>query len=474
VTGVSEGMTMTTERGEAYRAWLKGRQVLVVGLARSGVAACRLLVASGARVVGTDTKPLDALGSGVGALRESGVELVVGGHPARVFEEVDLVVLSPGVPLTLSPLAAARRREIPIIGELELAYRVMEAEFIAVTGTNGKTTTTALVGALLAQEARHLLVGGNIGNPLTAHALEFPAHGLTVAEVSSFQLETIETFRPRVAAVLNLTPDHVDRHGSFEAYRQAKARIFLNQTRADWAVLNADDAEVAAFAKRTLARVVFFSRRRPLDEGVSLREGWIVWRLDGREIGIAPVEEIFLRGDHNVENVLAASACALWAGVAPSRLRTGIGSFRGVAHRIEWVRELGGVAYYNDSKGTNVASTLRALESFHEPVVLIAGGRGKGQDFTALASAARGRVRVAILLGEDQAKLEAVLGPTTKVIRVHGMTEAVALAQRVAAPGDVVLLSPACASFDMFRDFEERGEVFKAAVLALEERSRDA
>ncbi len=461
---------MTTERGKAYRGWLKGRHVLVVGLARSGVAACRLLQASGARVFGTDAKPLDALGAEVRALGESGVALAVGGHPSRPFEEAELVVVSPGVPLTLPPLAVARRRGTPIIGELELAYRAMEGEVIAITGTNGKTTTTALVGALLSGESRPHLVGGNIGDPLSAHALEFPPEGLLVAEVSSFQLETIETFHPRVAAALNLTPDHMDRHGSFEAYREAKARIFLTQTGDDWAVLNADDPETAAFAKRTRARVVFFSRRRPLDEGLSLREGWIVARLDGREMMIAPLKEIFLRGDHNVENVLAASACALWAGVPPSRLRTAIGAFRGVPHRIEWVRELDGVAYYNDSKGTNVASTVRALESFHEPVVLIAGGRGKGQDFTPLQSAARERVKVAILLGEDHAKLVSVLTPVTKVARAEGMTEAVSLARRFAAPGDVVLLSPACASFDMFRDFEHRGEVFKAAVLALEGR----
>ena len=464
-----EGVRTMTERGGAYRGWLKGRQVLVVGLARSGVGVCRLLQACGARVIGTDAKSLDMLSTEVRTLGETGVTLAVGGHPVSFFEEADLVVVSPGVPLLIPPLAVARRQGTPIIGELELAYRAMEAELIAITGTNGKTTTTALVGALLSQEPRPVLVGGNIGNPLSTHALDFPPNGLVVAEVSSFQLETIETLHPRVAAVLNLTPDHVDRHGSFEAYREAKTRVFLNQTDADWAVLNADDPEVARFAKRTRARVIFFSRRHPLDEGFFIREGWIVARLDGREVNIAPREEIFLRGDHNVENVLAASACAFWAGAAPSALRTAISGFRGVEHRIEWVRELDGVAYYNDSKGTNVASTLRALESFHEPVVLIAGGRGKGQDFAPLATAAQGRVKVAILIGEDQARLEAVLVPVTRVVRAPGMTEAVGLARRLAAPGDVVLLSPACASFDMFRDFEHRGEVFKATVLALEQ-----
>ena len=311
------GAAMTGERGAAYRESLRGRRVLVVGLARSGVAACRLLLACGARVTGTDLRPVEALGEDVKTLAESEVRLALGDHPAGLVETADLVVVSPGVPMTLPSLEAARRRGIPVIGELELAYRAMEADFIAITGTNGKTTTTALVGALLGGGVRPLLVGGNIGTPLAARALDFPPAGLVVAEVSSFQLETIEAFHPRVAAVLNLTPDHVDRHGSFVTYLEAKARVFLNQTPCDWAVLNADDPEVAALAGRTRARPVFFSRRRLLDEGISLREGWIVARLDGREMEIAPVGEIFLRGAHNVENVLAASACALWAGLSP-------------------------------------------------------------------------------------------------------------------------------------------------------------
>jgi UDP-N-acetylmuramoylalanine--D-glutamate ligase len=456
-------------RGKAYQAWLRGRRVVVVGLARSGVAACRLLHACGARVAGTDAKPLDLLGAEVRSLGELGVEVAAAGHPAALFEEAELIVMSPGIPLTIAPVAAARRRGTVVISEVELAYRAMEADLIAITGTNGKTTTTALVGAMLRAHPRPVLVGGNIGDPLSAHALEFPPDGLAVAEVSSFQLECVETFHPRVAAILNLTPDHLDRHGSFEAYREAKARIFLRQTRADWAVLNADDPETAALAKRTRARVVWWSRRRPLDEGLSVQEGWIVARLDGRETAVAPLSEIFLRGAHNVENVLAASACALWAGVTASTLRNAIGAFRGVAHRIEWVRDLAGVAYYNDSKGTNVASTVRALQAFPEPVILIAGGRGKGQDFTPLAVAAKGRVKVAVLFGEDQAQLERALAPVTEVVRARGMTEAVALARGVAARGDVVLLSPACASFDMFRDFEHRGESFKAAVRALGE-----
>src|SRR6185369_9670342 len=248
---------------------------------------------------------------------------------------------------------------------------------IAITGTNGKTTTTALTGAILGLQARPVLVAGNIGTPLAAHALEFPADGLVVCEVSSFQLETTELFQPRVAAVLNLTPDHLDQHRTFEAYGDAKARIFANQTSTDCAVLNADDEATRAMASRAKAPVVWFSRRRELSHGV------------------------FVRGQHNIENVLAATACALWTGVSPAAIRAAVGRFRGVAHRIEWVRDLAGVKYYNDSKGTNVDSTLRALESFSEPIVLIAGGKGKGQDFRPLAAAARGHVAHAVLIGED-------------------------------------------------------------------------
>src|SRR6266404_6942637 len=268
---------------------------------------------------------------------------------------------------------------------------------------------SALTGSILALQPRPVLVAGNIGTPLATHALAFPADGLVVCEVSSFQLETTELFQPRVAVVLNLTPDHLDRHGTFEAYVDAKARIFANQTPADCAVLNADDAPTRALASRTTAPVGWFSRRRELSHGVFVRDGRIAAKLNGHVEEICPLSEIFLRGQHNVENVLAATACALWTGVSPAAIRAAVGRFRGVAHRIEWVRDLAGVKYYNDSKGTNVDSTLRALESFSEPIVLIAGGKGKGQDFKPLAAAARDRVSHAVLIGEDAAKIGGTL-----------------------------------------------------------------
>jgi UDP-N-acetylmuramoylalanine--D-glutamate ligase len=455
-------------RGRAYRETLVGRPVAVVGLARSGVAAARLLHACGARVSASDAKPLAQLGDDARGLARLGVRVVAGDAAGTGVAGAELIVVSPGVPLDAPQLAPARRAGVPIIGELELAWRALEADTIAITGTNGKTTTTALTGALLGERGGAVLVAGNIGTPLAAHALTFPPDGTVVCEVSSFQLETTDTFRPGVAAVLNVTPDHLDRHRTFEAYLDAKARIFANQEASDCAVLNADDAATRALASRARADVVWFSRQRPLDHGLFVEDGFIVATLNGRAERICPLSDVFLRGQHNVENVLAATACALRAGVAPDAIRRGIAAFRGVAHRIEPVRELGGVHYYNDSKGTNVASTIKALESFSEPIVLIAGGVGKGQDFAPLATAARGRVRQAVMLGEDGPKIAAAFEAAGIAVRsAHSMEQALHAARDAAAPGDVVLLSPACASFDMFDDYEHRGDVFRALVQGL-------
>ena len=456
-------------RGEDYRHWLNGRTVAVVGLARSGIAAARLARRLGARVLASDSAEPDALAPEVGVLAdEPGVRLWTGGHPAEAFEGADLVVVSPGVPLELPGLAGPRARGVPMIGELELAWRAMESDVIAITGTNGKTTTTALTGEILRGQARPVRVGGNIGTPLADFALECSADTLVVAEVSSFQLDATRSFRPRVAAVLNLTPDHLDRHGTFARYTEAKARIFANQTSADCAVLNADDPACAALAARTRARVVWFSRVRPVDYGVYLADEWVTARFNGRPEPVCPVADVALRGQHNLENVLAATACALWTGMAREKIRAGIAAFRAVEHRIELVAELRGVAFYNDSKGTNVASTVKALESFAEPLVLIAGGKGKGQDFGPLGDAARGRVRHAVLIGEDRGPIRAALAPAGVTMEEAGsMDEAVRAAARAARAGEVVLLSPACASFDMFRNYEHRGRVFKDAVLGV-------
>jgi UDP-N-acetylmuramoylalanine--D-glutamate ligase len=459
---------VSLQRGRGYLGTLAGRRVAVVGLARSGVAAARLLHAAGARVSASDAKPREALSAEARRLPELGIRLVDGDAAGAGVAGAELVVVSPGVPVDAPQLAPARAAGTPVIGEIELAWRALEADTIAITGTNGKTTTTALTGALLAEQHRAVLVAGNIGTPLAAHALTFPADGIVVCEVSSFQLETTETFQPRVAAVLNITPDHLDRHRTFEAYVDAKARIFANQTPADCAVLNFDDPPTRALAERTRADVLWISRQRALDHGVFVRDGWIAAKLNGHVETICPLSDIFLRGQHNVENVLAATACALWTGLAPDAIRRGIARFRGVPHRIEFIRDLHGVQYYNDSKGTNVASTIKALESFTEPIVLIAGGVGKGQDWAPLAAAARGRVRLAICLGQDGAKIAAALGAAGVPVRAAVSIEAALHAARAAAAaGDVVLLSPACASFDMFDNFEHRGDVFRGLVQGL-------
>ena len=456
-------------RGRAWLASLAGREVTVVGLARSGIAAMRLLHEAGARVTGLDAKPIGALGREAAILRDAGVRITTGGPGGEAFAGAALVVVSPGVPLDSPQLAPARAAGLPIIGELELGWRAMEAETIAITGTNGKTTTTALTGALLAEQPRPVLVAGNIGTPLAAHALSFARDGLLVAEVSSFQLETVDTFQPRVAAVLNVTPDHLDRHGSFDAYLDAKSRIFTNQSPSDCAVLNTDDPAAAALAARARARVLWFSRRRRLDHGVFVREGWVAAKLNGHVEAICPLAEVQLRGAHNVENVLAATACALWVGLGADAIRRALGRFRAVEHRIEFVRDVRGVQFYNDSKGTNVASTVKALESFDERVVLIAGGKGKGQDFAPLAETARGRVGHVVVIGEDGPKIAAAFATVgIGVSTAPSMQAAIEGARAQARPGDVVLLSPACASFDMFDDYEHRGQVFKKLVGALD------
>ena len=456
-------------RGRPWRESLAGRSVTVVGLARSGIAACRLLLALEARVTGTDTRAADTLPAETRALASEGVRLVVGGHPEEAFEEAELVVVSPGVPADHPALAGCRARGVPVLGEVELAYRTMTAEFVAITGTNGKTTTTALTGALLAESGRPVLVGGNIGRPLAAEALDFPSDGWVVAEVSSFQLETTDAFRPRVAAVLNVTPDHLDRHGTLAAYTEAKARIFRAQKAGDWAILNADDPGAASLASRIEARLLWFSRRQPVTRGTWVRDGWVTLRLGAEEQPVCAVGDILLRGAHNLENVLAATACAGALGVPPERISLAIRAFRAVPHRIEWIRDRGGVAFYNDSKGTNVDATLKALAAFDEPIVLIAGGREKAQRFDALADAARGRVKAAIVIGEGRATLGPALRAVTHVEDAASMADAVRRAAALAEAGDVVLLSPACASFDMFRDYEHRGAVFAEEVRALPE-----
>ena len=461
-------MAGTPERGPEYRRWLSGATVSVVGLARSGVAAARLIRRLGGRVLASDSGPAASLPPAARSLESAGCRLWTGGHPREAFADADLVVVSPGVPLTLPALASARARGVPVIGELELGWRAMESDVIAITGTNGKTTTTALTGELLRAQVRPTLVAGNIGTPLSEHALDFPADGLVVAEVSSFQLESTDRFHPRVAAVLNITPDHLDRHGSMADYVEAKARIFANQTPSDCAVLNFDDPLAARLAMRAPSHILWFSRLRPLDHGVFVRDGWIVAKLNGHVESICPVAEVMLRGQHNVENVLAATACALWTGMSPEAIRRGVAGFRGVEHRIERVWDDRGVDLLQRLQGHQCRLDDQGARELHR-----AGGpdrRREGQG-AGLRAPRRGRPRPRPPRRAHRRGPRQAAGPLASVgiatEDASTMEDAVRRARGAARVGDVVLLSPACASFDMFENFEHRGRAFKAAVRAL-------
>ncbi|MBN2337673.1 MAG: UDP-N-acetylmuramoyl-L-alanine--D-glutamate ligase [Acidobacteria bacterium] len=449
----------------------RGKSVLVAGAGRSGVAAARFLLSRGARVTLTDIRPRESLEPAVGGLEElaarSGeLALELGGHREESFRRSDLVVVSPGIPLSLPLFDASRAAGVPVIAEVELAYRHIEGTLIGITGSNGKTTTTALVAHLASAAGRRCRAAGNIGTPLIRYAEDSAPGDLYAVELSSFQLEAIDTFRPAIGAILNLTPDHLDRYAGFGEYVAAKQRLFMNQVDGDRAVLNADDARTAAMAAAVHSRPVLFSRRRSLERGAFVRGGRVLYRSDDGERDLFPVEAVGLVGAHNLENVLAACAMAILAGIPAEGLEAGVRAFRGVEHRIELVAELDGVRYYNDSKATNVDATAKALESFPGNILLIAGGRDKEGDFASLRPLVRQRVRRLVVIGEAADKLRRALADVTAVSAAGSMEEAVSACRREAGPGDVVLLAPACASFDMFRDYEERGRAFKEAVLA--------
>lgn len=448
-----------------------GRKVLVVGLGRSGVAAARVLAGLGARVIACDKahKSADELQE----LEGTGVELILGAYPQVAELKPDLVVTSPGVPSWEPPLKEARQLGLTLWGELELAYRLLPpgSTVVGITGTNGKTTTTALTGQMLKDFGYPVVVAGNIGTPLVAEAVQGRPGQYFVCEVSSFQLETADLFRCRVAAILNLTPDHLDRHGTFEEYVQAKARILTRQQGEDFAVLNFDDPVVRGLAGRTRGRVCFFSRQQRVDRGAFVQEGRLYLDLGEGPRALCRVEELSLKGAHNLENSLAAAATAGILGVSPSSLAHTLKTFPGVPHRLELVAEIQGVKYINDSKGTNPEATIRALEAYLQPLILIAGGKNKGSDFRLLAVKMRERVKHLILLGEAAPLLKqaAEEAGVSSIFLVRDLPEAVFKAYALAEPGDIVLLSPACASWDMFRNYEERGDLFKSLVRSLKE-----
>jgi len=447
---------------------LKNKRVLVVGLGKSGLAAARFLKALGARVTVSDARPALLIAE-LSEMLEEGFMVEAGSHGLLTFRRQDLIVVSPGVPMSTPELKQVRAMGAHIIGELELGFEYLKGEVIAVTGSNGKTTTTSLIGEILKAAGRATLVGGNIGRPVTAMVEESTAESWSVLEVSSFQLETVETFKPRIAMVLNITPDHLDRHGTFEAYAALKARITEFQTAEDFLILNGEDKDTQMIAAKTKAQVYWFSGRRPMKQGAFVHGESILFvaREGAKPEPVMPVAEISLAGAHNVENVLAAVCAARLAGVESKTIRAAVAAFKAVEHRLEFVREVAGVRYYNDSKATNVDATMKAVAAFAGGIHLILGGKDKGSDYRVLEPLLRERVKTVITIGSAAEKIEHQLDGVVKIERAETLQRAVAFAQAAAVAGDVVLLAPACVSFDQFENYEQRGRVFKELVAAL-------
>jgi UDP-N-acetylmuramoylalanine--D-glutamate ligase len=448
---------------------LKNKRVLVVGLGKSGIAAARFLKARGAQVTVSDIRPAGLI-SELPALLDAGIMVETGSHGLLTFRRQDLIVVSPGVPSNTPELTTVRAMGIPIIGEMELGSEFLQGQIVAITGSNGKTTTTTLIGEILKASGEPTLVGGNIGRPVVDMVAESTPESWSVLEVSSFQLETIQTFKPRIALVLNITPDHLDRHGSFEAYAAAKARITENQTADDFLILNAEDEPTKLIAAKTKAQIYWFSPKRQVKQGAFVHGESILFRAkEGGEVEpIMPVAEIPLAGAHNVENVLAAVCTARLAGVDAQTIREAVAAFHAVEHRLEFVREFNGVRWFNDSKATNVDATAKAIEAFPGGIWLILGGKDKDSDYSTLSPLLRTRVKAVITIGSAAEKIESHLAGVVKIERAGTMERAIAWAQKEARSGDVVLLAPACASFDQFENYEHRGRVFKQLVGALE------
>ncbi len=450
---------------------LNNKRVLVVGLGKSGVASALFLKSRGARVTVSDSKPEAELRDEILLLLEHGITVETGGHGDRTFRGQDLIVVSPGVPVDAPQLVQARNLGEPVIGEIELAARFLSGPIVAITGANGKTTTTSLTGEIIAAGKFPTLVGGNIGTPAISFVDQAGPATWTVLEVSSFQLETIVEFRPRIAVILNITPDHLDRHKTFANYLNAKARVFENQGADDFTVLNADDASTAGLADRTHAHLFWFSRKIEVERGAFVRGTDICFR-DGRsEREIMPLAEVPLRGAHNLENVLAGVTIGSLVGCQAEQIHHAVRIFKAVEHRLEFVARVAGVDYYNDSKATNVDATVKALEAFpagdHLHLHLILGGKDKGSDYTVLNELLRQRVKRVYTIGAAAAKIESQIQGAAEIEHAETLENAIRRASESAAAGDVVLLAPACASFDQFQSYEHRGRVFKETVHSL-------
>ena len=450
---------------------LSGKKTLVLGAGKSGIASAKFLAERGATVALHDKKEVEKWSQNARNLKEtSNVGLMSGNIPSWLLDQIDLVVISPGVPTNTIPARYVDRKDGEVIGEVELAYRFLKGRIVGITGSNGKTTTTTLIGQILSDSGIISQVGGNIGTPLLDLTQTATDETWTVVELSSFQLETIKDFRPNVAVATNVTPNHMDRYDFFSDYAAAKHRLFMNQTAEDVAILNADDEVTASWASGLKANVVLFSVKKELDEGLFLRNRDLICRANGKEKVLTTRDEIFVRGLHNVENVLAGLAVGLACGASPDSMRETIKNFKGVEHRIEFVAEIEGVKFYNDSKATSVDAALKALQALSEEagkIILILGGRGKNAPYQPLVELIEKKVRKLVLIGEDANNIESQLKNHAEIVRADSMKDAVEKSSEYSESGDSVLLAPACASFDMFNSFEERGTVFKNEVFSL-------
>ena len=445
----------------------KDKKIVVIGMGRSGISVARLLNNLGGHVFLSDSKNASELKSEIRDLKNENIEFETGRHTEKILRNTDLIILSPGVPSDTDLLKVASGKNIPVLSEVEIAYQLLKSPIIAVTGTNGKTTTTTLIGEILKSSGYKTEVAGNIGNPLSNLVNKTDKDNLIVAEISSFQLENIDKFKPWISLILNITPDHLNRHKDLEGYIEAKKKIFINQEKEDFLILNADDPVVSRMAEEAKCKVLFFSRKKELKEGIFVKGNEIISILNGLPSFKCPVASLKIPGPHNLENALASIAVALLCKVDFDVLIKVISEFTGVEHRLELVDEVKGVRFINDSKATNVDSALKALESFNKPIILIAGGRDKGSPYSPLGSLVKEKVKALVLLGEARDKIKSELGSYTKVYMVRDLKEAVKTSFSSAEEGDIVLLSPACSSYDMFDNYEERGKEFKRLVMQI-------
>lgn len=442
---------------------LKGKKIVVLGVGKTGIATAKFLGKQGAQVAVTDEKPFDAWGADFESITgEKWLEK--GNYHTGILDGASMVIPSPGVPPKNLILNAAIGKKIPIISEIELAHHFFKTPIIAVTGTNGKTTTTTLLGEILKGAGKKIFVGGNIGNPLIEYAQSETSDEYVVAEISSFQLQWVDKFHPFISILLNITSDHTDYHSSFAEYVKIKSRIFANQTENDFAIMNADDGPQKELTKNIRARIIHFSSKRELSEGIYLEKDRIICRIAKFSQESYPVSMIKIPGLHNVENVMAAIAAARLCGVDRQKVESCVSEFHGLPHRIEFAGEKNSIKFYDDSKGTNVGAVARALETFSQPVILLLGGRDKEGDFETLQSIIPGKTKRVILFGEAKERIASLIGNSVEKIKTQKLIDAVEVAYKSAQPGDIVLLSPGCASFDEFRDYKERGDIFKQAV----------